>query len=910
MNRRRIVTRPNVLRLALALSLVAGFTGAVPAGGWARQAARPVPSTVRTVPVTPAAVADLLGDGALTPPSRPAPSVGKASDTQGFTAGGRSAEVTVSGGVTILGVTWTGEDKGGAAVRDDRLQVRTRVGGAWGPWVDLTVDSGHGPDAARPEGAGTSGTDPFVAIAADSVQARVFRRSGGFTTSLVVVEPGRSAADTQAASGAGGSAHADAVRPTIRSRAEWGADESLVQEPPSYAQAHLVFVHHTAGANTYQPADVPAILRGIMSFHVLGRGWNDIGYNALVDKFGTIWEGRAGGLDQAVVGAHTLGHNSWSFGVSVLGDYTQTPPTLATLDALARYVAWKFTLHGDPVYGQVFASDGLFNRISGHRDGQQTDCPGQLLYDQLPTIRTKVAALVGQLSVTPLNRSVNGDGYTDVLVYPVDAAGAQTAAGVIALGSGPAPIAGRAQVGTGWWGNLTDVSISDDLTGDGHADLITVERASGTLRIYEGNGAAGVLSTRILSGFGGYDLVLPAGDRDGDGAADLLARSSTGDLLLLRGTGRGTFASPSRIGIGWGGVRVLAPGDLTGDGVEDVFLVDSAGNLWLYPGANGGGFSGPRVLWGVGWQSLTLITAARDLDGDGFRGDLVARDSSGRMRTYYADRSGRLSRTNTWGAGWQGIGQIAVGDWNGDGHPDLVGTRPSDGALLLYEGTGRRDFMATRSAPSVPNADLVRLVGDVNADGYSDAVARVAGGDLMGLWGEPGGSFSAPFRVGTGWQGADLIAAIGDYTRDGVPDLVIRLPATGRTISYPMTRSFGFLKPMPFDSGWTDLVSITVGGTVNPDANLDLVALDAAGTLWLQPGSGPSSTLDRISLLSGQTDLAELLGVGDMTGDGWPDLIARTTTGPVVMYPGGPGQTFGPSRSVLRGPWGASTSLG
>lgn len=862
----------------------------------------PVSPQVSRSALSPISVEGALADGA--PVSRPG-----APQPSGSVRSAASASVLpITTRVAVVGLTWTG----GPVAPGDGPEVRIRTGDVWGPWEALDTDQSESAEPTERAGSQRAGTSARAVIGAAAVETRWLSRSGRLPGELTVnlVDPGQSDADASAAAPLPGAARADATRPTIHSRAEWGADESLVTSPPEYAQAHLVFVHHTAGVNDYQPGDVPSILRGILAFHVLGRGWNDIGYNALVDKFGTIWEGRAGGLDQAVIGAHTLGHNQWSFGVSVLGDYTATAPTTATLDALARYIAWKFSLHGDPVYGQVYANDGWFNRISGHRDGQQTTCPGQLLYDQLPAVRSRVAALVGQLSLTPLVRSVDADPSTDVLVYPVDAGGAATGPGVIGLGAGPVPISTRTQVGSGWSSNLTDVALSRDLTGDVRTDLIAVERTTGTLRIYAGNGAAGVSSVQILAGFGGYDLVIPAGDRDGDGKADLLARGTNGDLFLLRGIANRSFSSPRKIGSGWGGVRILAPGEITGDGIQDVLLISATGELWVYPGLSDGGFTGARFLRGSGWQELSVVTTAGDLDGDGIAGDLLGRDSVGRMHTYYASSSGSLSRTNTWGSGWDGIGTLTAGDWDGDGTVDLLGTRPSDGALLMYRGTGLRDFVRTRPGPDVPGANLVRLVGDVNGDGYSDAVARVADGELMGLWGQPPGGFSAPFRIGTGWQSADIIAAIGDYTRDGVPDLVLRLPSSGRTICYPMTRTFGFLTPMPFDSGWTDLVSITTGGRVNGDANLDLVVLDKAGTLWLEPGSGPSSTMDRITLLTGQTDLVQLLGVGDITGDGWPDLLARTTGGKVVLYPGNTGATFSPTRSLLRGPWALGTTLG
>ena len=92
---------------------------------------------------------------------------------------------------------------------------------------------------------------------------------------------------------------------------------------PSYAPAiRFAVVHHTAGTNDYSPAQAAAILRGIELYHVKSNGWNDIGYNFLVDRYGTVYEGRAGGVDRNVIGAHALGFNTGSVGVAVMGTFT------------------------------------------------------------------------------------------------------------------------------------------------------------------------------------------------------------------------------------------------------------------------------------------------------------------------------------------------------------------------------------------------------------------------------------------------------------------------------------------------------------------------------------------------------------------------------------------------------------
>jgi hypothetical protein len=113
--------------------------------------------------------------------------------------------------------------------------------------------------------------------------------------------------------------------PPIITRADWHADEAIRRAPPYYADGiHLAIVHHTAGSNSYSKAQSASIVRSIELYHVQGNGWNDIGYNFLVDKYGQVFEGRYGGITRPVIGAHAQGFNSGSVGVAVIGDYGST----------------------------------------------------------------------------------------------------------------------------------------------------------------------------------------------------------------------------------------------------------------------------------------------------------------------------------------------------------------------------------------------------------------------------------------------------------------------------------------------------------------------------------------------------------------------------------------------------------
>jgi uncharacterized protein with LGFP repeats len=197
-------------------------------------------------------------------------------------------------------------------------------------------------------------------------------------------------------------------RPRIVTRRGWGADENLRERTFVYTKkVKAAFVHHTASGNGYRCAQAPSVIRGIYRYHVKSMGWRDIGYNFLVDKCGNIYEGRAGGVAKPVLGAHTLGFNSNSMGIAVLGTFGSTKPRTAALKGIARLTAWKLGLHGANPRGKTYLKSGggnlypkgkkvRLNVISGHRDGFSTACPGWQLYRKLGTTRQTAARYQGR----------------------------------------------------------------------------------------------------------------------------------------------------------------------------------------------------------------------------------------------------------------------------------------------------------------------------------------------------------------------------------------------------------------------------------------------------------------------------------------------------------------------------------
>ncbi|NNU28126.1 N-acetylmuramoyl-L-alanine amidase [Isoptericola sediminis] len=326
---------------------------------------------------------------------------GGAHDTSGDTGAAGDALLATADvtGFGVVGVTWTG----GVAARALDVEVRTsRTAGAtsdgdtgWGPWEHVAVEP-------SPQGT-LDGTEPVVVGDVAQVQARVTGPAAGSVRDLElsVVDPGTSPADDDvpvppsATSPHGAAVAAVPVpdRPTIASRAAWGADESIMSWTPRQGDVRAAAVHHTAGTNSYSEGQVPGIIRGIYAYHAQTRGWGDIGYNFVVDKFGRLWEGRAGGITAQTIGAHAQGYNSVSTGVSVLGNYESATVSNAAVGAVVDLLAWKLALHGVPADGSTTVDGTPLAHVFGHRDVGYTACPGRTLYEKLGEIRRRAAAI-------------------------------------------------------------------------------------------------------------------------------------------------------------------------------------------------------------------------------------------------------------------------------------------------------------------------------------------------------------------------------------------------------------------------------------------------------------------------------------------------------------------------------------
>ncbi|MGW2255376.1 peptidoglycan recognition protein family protein [Kitasatospora sp. NPDC001660] len=343
------------------------------------------------------------GEGPGVPAVQRRASAGGGSVTSLPVAAGRGFAPRVTTPFELLGVGWDGPAD---ALAGGTVRVRTRdaATGHWGDWRALETDTEDGPDT-RSHGA----TAPLWTGRSDGVAVEVHPGPAGAPPGLrlELVDPGEG---VSAASARTLPAAPDTPRPAIVTRAGWGADESLRDQSPFQytGPVRVVFVHHTATATDYACTDAPRVIRAIYQYHVQSSGWRDIGYNFLVDRCGTVYEGRAGGVDKPVHGAHTLGFNNDSSGVAAIGTYITDAPPQPLLDGIAAIAAWKLGLTAHAADGRTrltSTSDASrfpkgtvvdFDTISGHRDAFATECPGAALYAQLPPLREAAAHLQAQ----------------------------------------------------------------------------------------------------------------------------------------------------------------------------------------------------------------------------------------------------------------------------------------------------------------------------------------------------------------------------------------------------------------------------------------------------------------------------------------------------------------------------------
>jgi N-acetylmuramoyl-L-alanine amidase len=400
------------VQLALAPAAVAGASAPAPAPGSSGAGKSGAPTT-----------AAASGPSSAGKPAAPTTAPASGSSIAGKPAAPATAAAVLDspavavGQARFVGFSWPSPAGGAAKAAAGGegaaggVWLRTRSAKGWSGWREVEP-SGDGPDpGSREHRSGRAFSDGvWLEAGTTDLQVRVQRPAAaagaapasGLAAHLVTpdmtatpgTEPPRP-----------GEATAMTTRPGIISRARWGANESLRRHAPEYSDTvKAAFVHHTVQSNSYSPSESAALIRADYLYHVRSRGWNDIGYNFLVDRYGRVFEGRYGGVTRPVLGAHSGGFNTDTTGVALLGTFTTSRPPARMVAALQRLLAWKLDLtHVDPLGLVALTSAGGANTrypagrrvaahtILGHRSTSYTTCPGDPVIGLLRTIRSAVS---------------------------------------------------------------------------------------------------------------------------------------------------------------------------------------------------------------------------------------------------------------------------------------------------------------------------------------------------------------------------------------------------------------------------------------------------------------------------------------------------------------------------------------
>ncbi|WP_326962879.1 FG-GAP-like repeat-containing protein [Arthrobacter sp. PL16] len=466
-----------------------------------------------------------------------------------------------------------------------------------------------------------------------------------------------------------------------------------------------------------------------------------------------------------------------------------------------------------------------------------------------------------------------------------------------------------------------------DFNGDGRADMVT-RRTDGTLWLHPGfgNGSFGA-AVKIGSGFEVYNQFIGIGDYDGDRRNDFLARNVDGSLWRYSGTG--TISSTNegyrmavKIGDGgWDGFNtIIGAGDADGNGRPDLLARKPDGSLWLYSGPGDGTHGYARQV-GSGSSNSLELSAVGDFNGDG-PVDLMSRSPQGELRLMVGNGSGAFTPTGfTIGSGWN-IYSTVIGnrDFNTDGRSDLMAIQP-DQTLRFYAGTGTASegyLRPTQTTTSFwPSNSTTTATADLNSDGRRDVLTRRPDGTLWFHPGQGQASFTAARRIGSGWNIYQDITAASDFNADGRNDILARTP-NGDLYLYPGTGTIsatneGYSAPRKIGTGWNVFTDITGGTDLTGDGKPDILARHQDGSLWRYDGTGRIGTGNEgyqpgtIIGLSGWDAFTDITPIGDYDRNGTTDLLVRNPNGDLGLYRGN-NSTF-PTQEIVGTGWNVYTKL-
>ena len=615
----------------------------------------------------------------------------------------------LTGRFTMAGLLW---DSG--ELEHLFVQVRREDSG-WDPWVEVPVSADHSDDSSQER----PGSDPVYTGTAIAARFAAVGAVEGTEAMLI---------DTEALAGESGptASSLQSVVPApaawwqgpdfVRDREEW--DTTNCRRPGEgyhFSTPRALVIHHTAGNNTYTEAEVPGVITGHCIFHVQGRGWDDLAYNYMVDRFGNVWEGRTGSKTAAIRGGHTAGFNGQTQGIAMMGNFTSAPPTAANIGGVQQIVDWLTGWHSiDPSTSVTLYADAGNTRgweigepvrvptIIGHRDVSATSCPGGAFYAMLPSLRAstspenfgfdpaaiRCAGRVPTIYGTLGHDQIRGTPGPDVI--------AGLAGNDLIYGFGEndficGGVGNDHLFGSAGLDNVVGQSGTDNCGGEGRDCEILANsemffyRHDGLFRYYDirDNGTL-PLSLFAGSGYTRDWTAITAIDLDGDGQDEMFFYRDDGLFRYYDVRPNGSIGDPILAGSGYTrGWTSITAVDLDGDRQDEIFFYRDDGLFRYYDIAPNGSIGQPIQSgngYTTGWSAITAI----DLDGD-LRDEMFFYRDDGLFRYYDVRSNGSLPLPLQAGDGYtRNWTSITAVDLDGDLQDEMFFYR-EDGLYRYYQ---------------------------------------------------------------------------------------------------------------------------------------------------------------------------------------------------------------------------------